>query len=311
MEQVYSNAECTISWLGVATTEIERAMDYLQEAGTEGISLGLNKLHIIADGIMQLQMEIPLQDKIFEARFPRLREKMERVIARWGEWQDLDVVPAVLALFSNPYFTRGWIKQELAIAKTLTIHCGKKTLDIEEFKAGFLLFQAHYTYSQRKFDLAFRLDPIEHRNEIRRRFAVVDDSNEIIHPFLKTREHYQSDDRTKELPLERLLRRFGPKVKFSDPRDYIYGFLGWASDNVQLGIPVEYQRTWEQVHTLAMRKVVENQGIHMLEHNQHPKSSDKLPSWVPDFSSKRYGTLTDNTITSMQPFRASGMQGNQ
>ncbi|KAH6646738.1 heterokaryon incompatibility protein-domain-containing protein [Truncatella angustata] len=306
MEQIYSKAKSTISWLGVATAESERAMDYLREAGTDGISAGLNELPIIADGLMQLQIDIPLQDENFETRFPHLREKMERVVARWGEWQDLDVVPAILALFGNPYFTRGWIKQELAIPKNLTIQYGEKALDIESFKAGFLLFQAHYTYSRRKFDLTFRLNQKEQRNEIRRKFAVVDDSNEIIHPFLKTRESYQSKNRPDELFLERLLRRFGSKVKFSDPRDYIYGFMGLASDNVRLGIPVDYQRSWEQVHTFAMRKIIEGQGIHMLEHNQLPKASDKLPSWVPDFSSKRYWTLTENTISSEQPFRASG-----
>lgn len=305
MEQIYSRAESTVSWLGVATVESDRAMNYLQEAGTEGIALGLNELPLIAEGIMQLQVDISVQGQKLETRFPQLREKMESVVARWGEWQDLDVVPAVLALFANPYFTRGWIKQELAIPRKLTIQYGAKTLDIESFRAGFLLFQAHYTFSQKKFDLASRLDQ-ELRNEIRRKFTVADDSNNIIHPSLKTRECYQSGDRPEELPLERLLRRFGSRIKFFDRRDYIYGFLGLASDSLRLAIPVDYQRTWERVHTMAMRKMVENRGIHMLEHVQYPKASDKLPSWVPDFSSKQYWTLTDITISSDQPFCASG-----
>jgi hypothetical protein len=79
----------------------------------------------------------------------------------------------------------------------------------------------------------------------------------------------------------------------TDPRDKIYGLLGFASDTVHLGVEADYEKNVVQAYTHVARKLIINGYMDMLswcqkpdDPNHKPKEEvNGLPSWVPDFSS--------------------------
>jgi hypothetical protein len=77
----------------------------------------------------------------------------------------------------------------------------------------------------------------------------------------------------------------------SDPKDKVYSLLGLAIDRDELGLSVDYTCSAEELYIKTAGRILEKTlDITILYHNLDNKTF-KLPSWVPDWSTWRYGTL--------------------
>ena len=106
-----------------------------------------------------------------------------------------------------------------------------------------------------------------------------------------------------DLSWERLLHKF-QEVKVTDPRDYVYGYLGICKEaSIDLGISVDYSKTIEEVFQEATRIIfTQNQALQAwewdcIEYYSRPRPT--MPSWVRTFGSVSYTHLTLPTIYSV------------
>jgi hypothetical protein len=97
MGETYSNASCVLVWLGAAENDSDLAMD---------------RLPAIVDCMLGTK-ETPGSSKEFQNRIP---EECDSV------WD------AILAVFNRPYFRRGWVMQEIILARKIEVLCGDKVV---------------------------------------------------------------------------------------------------------------------------------------------------------------------------------------
>jgi hypothetical protein len=76
----------------------------------------------------------------------------------------------------------------------------------------------------------------------------------------------------------------------SDPRDKVYSLLGLAADRDEIGLPVDYACTVEQLYTNVATVILQKSPDIEFLYNNLDKKSLSLPSWVPDWSTWRFGS---------------------
>ncbi len=75
----------------------------------------------------------------------------------------------------------------------------------------------------------------------------------------------------------------------SDPRDKVYSLFSHSLDHQSLGLAVDYAIPAEDLYVAAAARILaEYQDLDLLLSNLHDKALD-LPSWVPDWSTWRFG----------------------
>jgi hypothetical protein len=93
------------------------------------------------------------------------------------------------------------------------------------------------------------------------------------------------------------LLKLSHPFKATDPRDKVYSLLGLAVDRDELGLEVDYTCTTEELYiTVASTLFATHGNLDLLYDNLGEKSL-LLPSWVPDWSTWRYGTLGTTVST--------------
>ena len=73
----------------------------------------------------------------------------------------------------------------------------------------------------------------------------------------------------------------------TDSRDRVYSILGLATIDEKMPIPIDYNLSSEAVyHNLTRFLIEDTQSLEVLKYVEHPKSTNGIPSWVPDWSFK-------------------------
>lgn len=142
---------------------------------------------------------------------------------------------ALSRLMRRPWFSRRWIIQEIAMAKTATLHCGTDWLPWDIFAEAVMLF----TWGQSKVHNALRASPDCNSNslgDIRESAAarLIQAQDNI---FRKSKDGQLLE---KLMSLEDLLCRFSASEAL-DPRDSIYALLSIARD-ASAGFPASSTR---------------------------------------------------------------------
>jgi len=203
--------------------------------------------------------------------------------------------PSFLSVCRRQYFSRGWVLQEAALARSITIHCGTFSFPFDEFYHALLCC----------CDLGFAEDipPLEMMQVFRiglmRQAIARGEREDLLTLMVQTR-----------------------LSETTDPRDKVYALLGIARDTEAVGIKPEYEMSWIEVYRSVVIKIVEVYGdldvlcvpksddtTDEFENKWYENEATRLPSWVPDWRRNPTGeafTLTGRDQDRHLTYRAAG-----
>ena len=179
---------------------------------------------------------------------------------------------AVSELLQRPWFTRAWIFQEYALAKSLVMLIGSSQ------------------FAPRDIDrLVTALFALQHRPNKHAELMV--HATHGHQPFVKM-VHSREASRQSQPEFLRFLSNKSGQFECSNPRDIVYAFLGFATPP-ELEITPDYTLTPDRVFvtttraSIATRRCLDVLGLA----TRPPKGSSPpfqhLPSWVPDWTLER------------------------
>jgi len=251
MAKIYRIAEKVIAWLGDDYGNAKTLFDFVCK---------LQQLwpHDIHKLVPQLESDHP----IFQHR------------AGWK---------ALGKLFEHVYFKRGWIQQEIGLAKEAIICWGNSEVPWN------LICRMNYNFLTAHFDI------------IDERFDVNSTAAKNTDLLYSTQERYQrvtnSECKTSgETPMKKnfwSILRISRNLRFSDHHDVVYAFLGHPAAEALSGpdkaplVPIDYSKDVYQLYTeLAVKGLMEFQNPLVLSLVNHSGESPnpKLPSWAHDLS---------------------------
>lgn len=250
----YEHAKEVLVWLGEATNNTDAAMDFL------------------------------LQNQSHNSDLDRLSHLHSNV----------DIGRGLHELYSKPWATRIWVKQEVWAAKHITVHCGQRAVSWDSFRRAFP--QLNEDNSNDEEDL--------HDNNVW--FSAKQETwlqNEVW------TSNVRALLRLKRPPKEGIILKNRPTVRgtqgmqnrrqdilhllqdaryceSTDVRDRIFALLGMCNDP---GIKVNYAADATEVFTSLARHLMEREGrvsVALALNSAFGASNDLvLPSWVPDWRS--------------------------
>lgn len=165
---------------------------------------------------------------------------------------------SIKALFTQTYFSRMWIIQEVLLARSAELHWGTATIPWQTFSEG-------------------------HLKELEK--SGIDSCIPEWMRIRATTNNFRSSETLGDL----LFSAMGSTA--SNDRDKVYGIYGLLFDAEEEGLTVDYSLSVKQVFTnMAAHLIAKHNGLRaVLRHvgqNAAPVDGEQLPSWVPDFRSK-------------------------
>jgi hypothetical protein len=203
-----------------------------------------------------------------------------------GPWPD-DLIPSeevihdiigIVQLFSRAYWTRCWVVQEIAFAKSVVFRCGPETIsfhDINIFSSPTVLDSALMIRALNIASVGYLLIGLYREGPIG-----IDHS-----------DHTKMDASLTAVGV--ILKRHRRKIS-ADPRDRIYSLVSLMAPEKQIRIPIDYsletQPLFEMVATFI---ATEEKDLSILSENKTFCSIDSegnkvnsyssSPSWVPEW----------------------------
>ncbi|KAI8713429.1 HET domain-containing protein [Fusarium sp. LHS14.1] len=168
-----------------------------------------------------------------------------------------DEKQAAMTLFSQTYFSRMWIIQEVLLAKTAELHWGTATIPWQMFNKDHLK-------------------------------VLGDGIGNYVPEWMKIRAN-KKNFRNSETLGALLFSAMGSTA--SNNRDKVYGIYGLLLDAEEEGLTVDYSLSGAQVFTnMAAHLIKKHNALRaVLRHANHDApllDGELLPSWVPDFRSR-------------------------
>jgi hypothetical protein len=240
MGDVYERASRVRVWLGSADHESDEAMRILQSLGE--------------------QVEFDLDHLILRSRKdaadPSLGDPLVANQYSEREWRSL------LHFFNRDYFSRFWIRQELALPNpdVMTVHCGARSMSWPVFRAAWW-----------SLDVKAKPADIPAAVLVRERFR------EIYSCFMMSRRG--------KLTFKDM-RFLYQSCKCQNPRDRVYALLRFLLPGVALKIRPDYSKSVEQVYTDATVADLRDDspfGVDILAECEYDEGW-KAPSWVPNWN---------------------------
>lgn len=175
----------------------------------------------------------------------------------------------VVALFNRDWFRRAWIIQEVVAAPTVSIVCGSWMIDWND-----LFFAMHL--------IDHELQPTKH----------IDSTS--WKPFLALAEHREWEARQGRWSLFLLLEAFR-HVHSSLKRDRFFSLLGLANDGHLEEFEPDYGCPFKDiVCRFARTFITQGKGIQMLYRAGISSQPDRFPSWIPNWTTTRPGSLSES-----------------
>jgi hypothetical protein len=243
MDSIYTNGK-VIVWLGPEEDDSDRALNIISYLG--------RRVLWNDDGDIERHPHSPP------------REPDEPI------WESLDeVLPydeeglgAIISLFERPWFTRLWIRQEIALADTAILQSGRGVLD-------WILFQNAATCLCRKrLNLSRPFDLNQRLAQVTPTIINICDVNLFSYQYETLRDENRG-------------------VRFTDPRDMIYGVGSLLSrEDKKLGVRPDYSLEAADVFMDVCVRIVERQSRTYFLNTCELSSISvpNLPSWAPDWS---------------------------
>ncbi|KAH4169655.1 hypothetical protein HBI70_136960 [Parastagonospora nodorum] len=204
-----------------------------------------------------------------------------------------------IVLVNRPWFKRAWVVQEIALAKSATVVCGKHVFPWEVLSKALSFVKVTKFYHHLRTEKLRHVATLRKKPGIYRRVLQAKLSVDMGPVYInETRMDISAASQACSKPVVRSpsLRMLLDKHRFSkssDPRDKVYAFLGLADrtkipfrHHPSVLIP-DYNRSVQDVYTETARVLLNShKELSLLSHVEDHSSRriEGLPSWVPDLS---------------------------
>jgi hypothetical protein len=245
MKDIFQSADKVIVWLGPEADNsdvgIQAARD-LAEAGREYLK-------------HRDSLERMPEDELWRQLFGKFKERSE-----WNHRR----FHALSQIIDRNWFSRTWIVQEVALAKNITMLCGKATISWEDMMAACII--------QNQLDV------------------YTSDHDRDTAPLIlyKSRRYFQEGIYSDLLSILYRHRLFDA----TDPRDKCYGLGALASDSVgkhfmsQIDYTLDPFVLYRQIAT-EMLKAGTDLNVLSIPPGLAKEHAPELPTWVPDWRTTR------------------------
>lgn len=258
MDKIYQSADTVHVWLGPAADGSDRAMVLAQTMW--------QYTHVCEADPMELFKVESTEDSV-------------------NALADLE---GLTVLCMRPWFSRRWVVQELAFARTALVHCGAKTIKWQRLAYAVSFVQSRrleLTYMRIR-NLYMEADPKTYRRGYMKTLAaetLADLSKAAIRRLPSPGTHplfeWHAD-------LEHLLASLAA-LQCTDPLDTIYALIAIASDASAPAIgPADYKRTVAELYMDVVLCIIETKhSLNILCHRWAAvvDSSANIPTWIQSY----------------------------
>lgn len=244
MDSIYTVAKGTLIWLGPEENDSEKALLIL--------SFLRKRVKENGNGSIERHPDAPPREPD-EPMWESLTEELP--------YEESDK-RAIISLLERPWFTRLWIRQEIALATGAAVLCGNTMIRWEWFRNGAYYFCVISSTPSIPVDLR--------------------DTFASVAPLVMNLCDIDTD-----YYWYGTLRVKNEGVRSTDPRDAIYGVKSLMSPSDKtLDVQPNYALEAAAVFTDVCVRIVERQGLTNFLHTCELSSISvpNLPSWVPDWS---------------------------
>lgn len=245
MDTIYTVAARTFVWLGPEEDDSNDALQILVYVG--------RRVEYTSDGNIERHPDAPPR----EPDDPILESQNYKDIG----FSENDL-RTVITFFERPWFTRLWVRQEIALASEVRILCGKGNIDWTHLQ------NAAGWFCQTPFGPSVPVELEERRARIR----------PAVRSLCLVNMHRLSYEN---------LRDRNAGVRFTDPRDSIYAVKSLLlTRDQELDVRPNYTLQTAEVFEDVCVRILERQGLtYFLQScDLNSISVPGLPSWVPDWS---------------------------
>jgi hypothetical protein len=244
---------------------------------------------------------------------------------------------ALIDLMCSRWFSRRWVIQELALAKTASVHCGNKVVHWDDFADAISVFTTKLSVVRSEIqrsnkELNFKPEALSIVEALGARTLVRAKSN-----LLQKSNDGKILEKTSTL--EYLVSTL---VSFdaSDPRDTIYALLSISRENPQRELRPNYKKSLLEVHTefvkycidssntldiicrhwapVTTTLVVKRESSGQRRETERIRIETSLPSWISQLDQSAFGTPekifrgrknADSLVGTQKVYNASGPFG--
>ncbi|KAL6864642.1 heterokaryon incompatibility protein domain-containing protein [Trichoderma novae-zelandiae] len=276
MQDVYAKSARTLVWLGPPTRASDRYFDVLREICSEGVLCRVmgprvSQFMHVFDAVMDPALQVDEEQR-------EDRDDLLDLIARYGDRFPLDGFADIL---DRNWFNRLWVVQEACLAPLVIFVCGSKSLCFDCFRSGALFYNIYNTHWVHNVNEALP------QRVLRERDALFGKTGGLIRIFQERKAIHQTMIRQSlhDLILKYNVNNGLKKIGASMEQDRIYGLLGLAANDDALKgrVRVDYDAKVIRMYS-EIAEILLQESIDILLFNQHPKKTQGLPAWVPDWA---------------------------
>ncbi|OCL01994.1 hypothetical protein AOQ84DRAFT_305531 [Glonium stellatum] len=206
-----------------------------------------------------------------------------------------------IAFVNRPWFKRAWVVQEIALAKSALLVCGRRVFPWDQLSKTLAFIKSTRWYHHLTTEKMRHISALENAPGAYKRILSTSADIAMAAMYLdRTRAHIatsgrltpQSQNRQRK-PSLRLLLETHRYCKSTDARDKVYAFLGLADrrlapfKELPNALVPDYSMTAQELYLQVARAFLVSYGnLTLLSHVQDQSHTriPNLPSWVPDYS---------------------------
>ncbi|KAI1746687.1 heterokaryon incompatibility protein-domain-containing protein [Xylaria castorea] len=286
MAQIFSDAWLVYAWLGpVQDSSTEDLLTHFSDLGKLFWQhVGPTELNKLSERSLDI-------DTILTRNIGHLFGRFKHPPGKQGAFPTEEYS----SFSARPFWSRIWVLQEVYLAKRLYYACGSCYL-ASNYLAGALIlleaFQRHLIRTQASI-LESPVLARDETSELLREFALGFPSFPGMHRLIVYTSIYPMDVVSLRIAMTNFCVKELPSgSKATDPRDMIYGLLGFCNEEERSYIRADYSKSVQLTYTAVTRAMIRNGFTDIMSWAQtDAKRIVHLPSWVPDYSSTIYESL--------------------
>ncbi|KAI0416525.1 heterokaryon incompatibility protein-domain-containing protein [Xylaria grammica] len=287
MGEIFANARSVYAWLGpieriAGDVDTGTLFTHLSDLGT------LFWEHAGAEHAERLNEHSLDLDEILRKSLPVLFSRFTDPLGQSG----LFPTEEYTAFSYRAFWKRIWVLQEVFLAKDLHFLCGDRRLASKHLAGAVILlenFQQHLIHRQ-----GISREQMKSTQSHLEKFVYGSSVFPEMHRVIIYTSIYPPDVVSLRIAMTNFCVKELPRgSSATDPRDMIFGLLGFANDAERSYIRPDYSKTVQESYVTATRALIKNGFSDILAWAQPPDSKKitNLPSWVPDYSATIYESL--------------------